>query len=137
MTLKLCIYSLQKKNKYITTVKFENMGDIKMNCYDNCKYFQDTWDYKENCELSPDFKIPDDTTFCCSDYVEVRNCLTCKYSTAIIYETGTIDCIEYRCGFNKRPTWTDKVIYNDSEPMISHHYNIPECPNGHWEGDDI
>lgn len=107
-----------------------------MNCFDGCKYYYDSCIDNGRCELKPDFKIPDNDTFSCSDYIKAKNCLTCKHSSPTIYETGTIDCIEYRCNFEGNATWTDKVVYNDSEPMIRHHYDILECPNGNWEGDD-
>lgn len=107
-----------------------------MNCYDNCKYCHSTWDYEESCILKPDFKISGNDTFSCPDYIEAKNCLTCKHSFSTVYETGTIDCIEYRCNFSGNATWLDKVIYDDSKPMLSHHYDIPDCPNNHWERDD-
>lgn len=108
-----------------------------VNCYDdNCKYYFNTCYLTDGCKLKPDFKIPDDDTIPCSDYIEAKNCLTCKYSIPTVYETGTIDCIEYRCNFSGNVTWTDKVVYNDSEPMLRHHYDIPDCPNGYWEGDN-
>ena len=107
-----------------------------MNCFDDCKYYYDSYIDNGSCELKPDFKIPDNDTFSCSDYIKAKNCLTCKHSSPTIYETGTIDWIEYRCNFEGNATWTDKVVYDDSEPMTYHHYDIPECPNGNWEGDD-
>ena len=108
-----------------------------VNCYDdNCKYYFNTCYLTDGCKLKPDFKIPDDDTIPCPDYIEAKNCLTCKHSIPTVYETGTIDCIEYRCNFSGNVTWTDKVVYNDSEPMLQHHYDIPDCPNGHWKGDN-
>lgn len=105
-----------------------------MNCYDdNCKYYHTLYNGSDECMLKPNFEIPTDDNFSCPDYVEAKNCLTCRYASTITYETGTIDCIEYRCGVHGKTSWTDKVIYNDSEPMICHHYDIPECPNGNWE----
>ena len=40
-----------------------------MNCFDDCKYYHDSYIDNGNCELKPDFKIPDNDTFSCSDFI--------------------------------------------------------------------
>lgn len=103
-----------------------------MNCWDNdCKYLiegvQENWSSEYTCILNPDFIIPDDD-FDCPNCITAQNCLTCKHSLTRVYETGTIDDIEYRCPFQN-----NKVIYDDSNPMNCHHPDIPECPINKWE----
>lgn len=103
-----------------------------MNCWENdCKYFLENpirgWSSEYTCTLNPDFVITGDD-FNCPNCITAQNCLTCKHSLIQIYETGTIDDIEYRCPFQN-----NKVIYDDSDPMNRHHPNIPECPIEKWE----
>ena len=100
---------------------------MRMSCWDNdCKYFKEfCGEYA--CTLNPKFAITGDD-FDCPNCVTAKNCLTCKHSYIEVYETGTIDCIEYYCSFQGK-----KVIYNDSDPMNCHHYDIPECNIDKWE----
>lgn len=107
-----------------------------MNCFDDCKYYYDSYIDNGSCKLKPGFTIPDDREFSCLDYTKARNCLTCKYASYVTYTITVADYIDYRCGFNKNPSLTDDVVYSDSEPTTYHHYDIPECPTGNWEGDD-
>lgn len=45
----------------------------------------------------------------CDNFVQAHTCLNCKHSKTTVYETGTIDDIEYRCPFQE-----NKLIYDDS-----------------------
>lgn len=83
------------------------------------------------CELDENY--PDcimEDSFNCPNFIQARNCLSCKYSSQTVYETGTIDDIEYRCKLQDK-----KLIYDDSNPYNQHHSDIPECNYGKWESD--
>lgn len=101
-----------------------------MNCIDNdCKYlFTQLGNWYCNikrCEIPDDIDITQ-----CDDFVQARTCINCKHSISRIYETGTIDNIEYRCPFQDK-----KLIYDDLEPYMSHFADVPECNIGKFEGD--
>lgn len=49
-------------------------------------------------------------------------CLDCKHAIIAVYETGTIDDIEYRCKLQN-----NKLIYDDSNPYNKHYKDIPKC----------
>lgn len=51
-----------------------------------------------------------------------KTCIDCKYRNATIYETGTIDDVEYRCPFQG-----NKLMYDDINPLVSHYSDVPEC----------
>lgn len=95
-----------------------------MNCIDNaCKYCYDNYkDWERYCQLTGKI-IPDniDETQC-ENFVQAKTCLDCKHSYYTIYETGTIDDIEYRCPFQN-----NKLIYDDSNVYNKHYPDIPEC----------
>lgn len=102
-----------------------------MNCIDNecvhTKSICGDW----VCEL--DESYPDcitDDDFNCPNFVQAKNCLTCKHSSTTVYETGTIDDIEYKCKLQDK-----KMIYDDSNVLNQHHSDIPECNCGKWEYD--
>lgn len=102
-----------------------------MNCIDNecihSKSIIGDW----VCELDesyPDCIIDDD--FDCPNFIQAKNCLSCKHSSQTVYETGTIDDIEYRCILQDK-----KMIYDDNDPYNQHHSDIPECNCGKWESD--
>ena len=93
-----------------------------MNCIDNeCKHL-----YSEMgemfCELTHE-EVPDNIDeIQCEHYLQARTCIDCVYSKTTIYETGTIDDIEYRCPFQ-----SNKLIYDDSNAMNRHYLDVPEC----------
>ena len=98
------------------------------NCVDSpCKYRLDDCD-NDYCVLHQS-EIPDNVDEVgCKDFMLARTCLECKYSLTSIYETGTIDDIEYRCPFQD-----NKMIYDDTKPSVDHHNDIPECTCGKFE----
>ena len=99
-----------------------------MNCIDNeCKHTY-TEMGETYCSLTHEEIQDDIDQIQCENFVQARTCLNCKHSIQEIYETGTIDSIEYRCPFQGR-----KIIYDDLEPMNNHYNDIPECNIDKWE----
>ena len=93
-----------------------------MNCIDNeCKHL-----YAYMCELYCSLtaeEVPDDIDIVqCNNFVQARTCINCKHSQLEVYETGTIDDIEYRCPFQN-----NKLIYDDMDVCNSHYADVPEC----------
>lgn len=99
-----------------------------MNCIDDdCKnlysYFGELY-----CKLTKQ-EMPDDIDVTqCENFIQARTCINCKHSLKTVYETGTIDDIEYRCPFQDK-----KLIYADSNPYNCHFANVPECNIGKFE----
>lgn len=93
-----------------------------MNCIDNeCRHL-----YAEMgewyCELTQQ-EVPDDIDVTqCKNYLQAHTCLDCAHARITVYETGTIDDIEYRCPFQN-----NKMIYDDSNPGCRHYADVPEC----------
>ena len=96
-----------------------------MNCIDNeCKHFH-IW---EKCSLTG-AEIPDDIDITqCSNFLQARTCINCIHSVPTVYETGTIDDIEYRCPFQ-----SNKLIYDDSNVYNGHFADVPECNINKWK----
>lgn len=92
-----------------------------MNCIDNeCKHLY-AYMGELYCSLSNE-EIPEDIETGCKFFTHARTCINCKHSKLEIYETGTIDDIEYRCPFQG-----NKLIYDDLDPYTSHYADVPEC----------
>ena len=104
---------------------------MKNNCIDSpCKYNHYDFETVNSfwCSLSK-CEPPDDVDIVgCEHFELAKTCLDCKHSHRQEYETGTIDDIEYRCPFQD-----NKMIYDDSNPMVSHYGDIPECDIGMFE----
>jgi hypothetical protein len=67
--------------------------------------------------------IPEDLDITqCEHYEQARTCMNCTYGIATVYETGTIDDIEYRCSLQNK-----KLMYDDSNPYYRHYADVPEC----------
>lgn len=97
---------------------------FKYNCVDfPCKYRQD--DY---CVLHDRNILDNIDVVGCADFILARTCLDCKWSRRTVYETGTIDDIEYRCTLQD-----NKLIYDDLNPGLDHYSDIPECNCMHFE----
>lgn len=104
---------------------------MKNNCIDSpCIYshyqfdpFNHFWCALHNCE-PPD--NVDETG--CNDFKLAKTCIDCKHSLQTVYETGTIDDIEYRCPFQNK-----KLIYDDSNCGVDHYGDVPECNIGQFE----
>ena len=100
-----------------------------MNCIDNdCKYILHTFKHESYCSLLAK-EIPEDIDMTqCDHFVQAHTCLNCKHSKLTIYETGTIDDIEYRCPFQN-----NKLIYDDLDAYNTHFADVPECNINKWE----
>lgn len=99
-----------------------------MNCIDNnCRHiYADCGE--EYCNLTHE-AIPDDIDVTQCDYfTQARTCIDCIHSKLCVYETETIDDIEYRCPFQN-----NKLIYDDSNPCCRHYIDVPECNIGRFE----
>lgn len=94
-----------------------------MNCIDGCCKYSCYDGHKEfYCAVIDDVNL-DELSDDCEYFLQARTCLNCKHSKETVYETGTIDDIEYRCPFQD-----NKVIYDDSiAPCYDHFYDVPEC----------
>ena len=98
------------------------IDDACKHCYDYCK------EWERYCKLTGE-KIPDDIDITqCENFVQAKTCLDCKYSKLTVYETGTIDDIEYRCSLQD-----NKLIYDDSNACCKHYPDIPECNIGKFK----
>ena len=95
------------------------------NCIDHpCKYRKDTLHPKLDgyCVIKAD-EVPDRIDeIDCEFFKIAKTCLSCKHSEPTIYETGTIDDIEYRCPFQN-----NKLVYDDLNPYVDHYSDIPKC----------
>ena len=100
-----------------------------MNCIDNeCKHLY-SYLGEYYCKLTKQ-EIPDDIDITqCNNFVQARTCINCIHSREIVYETGTIDDIEYRCRFQG-----EKVVYDDINPYYQHFADVPECNIGKFKG---
>lgn len=93
-----------------------------MNCIDNaCVHLYS--DFGESyCKLTHE-EIPDDIDITqCENFIQAHTCLNCSCAKIRMYETGTIDDIEYRCPFQN-----NKLIYDDLNPYCTHYADVPEC----------
>lgn len=100
------------------------------NCFDKpCVYHGhdlnkfDSYCFKLKCTIED---YPDGEN--CEAFELAETCLDCKHSRETVYETGTIDDIEYRCPFQN-----NKLIYDDSSPYHEHYNDIPKCNVGKFE----
>ena len=101
-----------------------------MNCIDNnCRYLN-SCPVEWFCELTHE-EVPDDINVTqCDCFVQANTCIDCAHSKIHVYETGTIDDIEYRCPFQN-----NKLIYDDLNPCCRHYFDVPECGIGKFEED--
>lgn len=76
-----------------------------------------TDDELDNCEYKK-----------CPLFEEMKSCPNCVHSKSIVYETGTIDCIDYYCLLQN-----NKLIYSDVSPMIIHYADFPQCNINQFE----
>ena len=64
----------------------------------------------------------------CKDFSRLQFCNTCDYAKTMIYESGMIDCIDYRCMLQN-----NKLIYSDNNPMRIQNAKYPKCILGMYE----
>lgn len=103
-------------------------------CVDEeCKYYtelfekiDEEWDYYSFCTKGKTF-IPYKNRIC-GIYTKARKCYNCNHSKSIVYETGTIDCIDYHCELQD-----DKMIYSDLNFSNSNYAEFPDCNIDRWK----
>jgi hypothetical protein len=85
----------------------------------------DMWDHYSFCKKHNKF-IPEEVP--CESYLKSQSCYNCKLANKIIYETGTIDCIDYHCNLQD-----NKLIFSDTHWATNNLGNSPDCPIHKWE----
>ncbi len=84
---------------------------------------------KFKCE-TPDFYCKEqEECFTCSAFERLKSCCNCKNCNPTIYETGTIDSIDYHCKLQD-----NKMMYSDTNAYNTHNFDFLECPIGSWNG---
>jgi len=58
----------------------------------------------------------------CTDFELPKTCDLCRNSFTKVYETGTIDDIEYYCKLQN-----NKLIYDDLSPYTINYVDFPKC----------
>ena len=87
------------------------------NCSE-CKYINENINDMWICTKS-NKEAPDNG---CNEFDMLRFCDTCKYAKILVYETGTIDCIDYRCMLQN-----NRLVYSDINPMRTKNAEYPSC----------
>lgn len=102
---------------------------------EQCKFYTEchdvhngVWDDYSFCTKHK--KIIDCENEICSEYIKAKKCFNCKHSRKIIYETGTIDCIDYHCKLQDK-----KLMYSDCNWLDDHYADYPECNINKWESE--
>jgi len=109
---------------------------MESTCSDKeCRYFIDKydkqngiWEFYSFCKKQNNF-IPDEIS--CEDYLESKLCYNCKNNTIKIYESGTIDSIDYHCKLQE-----NKLIFSDIHCFVSNYGEFPDCLINKWEYED-
>lgn len=92
---------------------------MSFNCLD-CKHFKENFDGNDTCTAN-NSNVVDYNPSLCPHFTKLQFCDTCTYANIVVYETGTIDEIVYRCTLQN-----NKVIYSDSS-FIANNSEYPEC----------
>lgn len=96
------------------------------NCYDKeCRYLSED-DYDRTYCNKHNKLIKDDEEICIN-YERSKSCYNCKHSRIEVYETGTIDSIDYYCNLQD-----STLIYSDISFMKSDYSRFPSCKIGKW-----
>ena len=103
-----------------------------MNCFskDGC------WNLRENGELR-DGKRYYCTKLCkyinpshisdCDNYTEIQSCPTCIFSEPEVWNTGTIDCIAYKC-----TKMDNNISYINNTLQFDNYSQLPLCLTSGW-----
>lgn len=95
-----------------------------MNCYNwDCIYQDENDEMEYYCKLNKSLVNPDED-FECVSFQQLKSCDTCNHSKVVIYETGGIDSIEYKCYADGRD---GMVVFEDTNPYCSHPCDFPKC----------
>jgi hypothetical protein len=89
-------------------------------CID-CKYFKEQLDGNDICTAT-NKEVVDYNPSSCPHFIQLKFCDTCAYANIVIYKTGTIDEITYKCTLQN-----NKVIYSDVNFMQANNSEYPEC----------
>jgi hypothetical protein len=100
---------------------------------DECRYLiEEPWSYEFICTKQQKKLTDEEIDNCeygkCALFEELKSCCNCKHSSVQIYETGTIDDIEYRCTLQN-----NKLIYDDGSPYQIHYADFPLCNINRFE----
>ena len=60
--------------------------------------------------------------------MKAKTCINCKHAIVEVFESGQIDCVDYRCPFQD-----NKFIYSDNNVFAEHFCDVPECKIGKFE----
>ena len=94
---------------------------------ENCAYYkEDVFD--NNKDYCSKHKICICSIEKCIDFESPQTCDLCKNSFMRIYESGTIDDIEYYCKLQD-----GKLIYDDLSPYTINYADFPKCNIGKFE----
>ena len=108
---------------------------MKEECYEKeCKFYtqiyekqNDIWEHYAFCINHKKFILEEEL---CENYIKAEKCFNCKHRIEKVYETGTIDCVDYHCKLQN-----DKMIYSDIDWAISHYADFPDCNICKWESE--
>ena len=83
-----------------------------------CKYLKEKMDDRWMC-TKHNKEAPENG---CDEFDKLKFCDTCRYTKTIVYETGEIDCVDYRCMLQN-----NKLIYSNNNPMRIDNTKYPAC----------
>ncbi len=97
-----------------------------------CKFYTELygcidkeWDHDAYCVKHKKY-IPEEKL--CGEYIKAEKCFNCRFSRSIVYETGSIDCIDYHCKLQN-----DRMIFSDLSWSIGHYADFPDCNIDEWK----
>lgn len=100
---------------------------------ETCKHFNQIytqlngiWDHHNYCKKLNEY-LDDKEILLCELYEPSMKCFNCKHGKEIIYETGTIDCIDYHCKLQD-----NKMIFSDSSWALFNYSDFPDCQINKW-----
>ena len=88
----------------------------------NCKHYTDALEETNGFCTKLCREVASCQANSCKHFEQLTFCDTCKWANIRVYETGTIDSVDYRCILQN-----NKLIYSDLNPMRIHNADYPEC----------
>jgi hypothetical protein len=109
----------------------------KINCLNNdCRFIKEKDPLTDEFICTKDNSVIQfdvfDTDLPCTAFEKFEFCDTCKHGKEVVYETGTIDEIDYYCKL-QNINGDLKLIYIDIDPYINHNADFPRCSISHYE----
>ena len=97
---------------------------------ENCAFYKEYFgkNYREELYYCGKKKCHINEIIECNELESPETCEYCKHSSITVYETGTIDDIEYRCKLQN-----NKLIYDDLNPYMTNYLDFPKCNIGKFE----